>query len=422
MSDEIALVEPPEPIGALERELEARTRELTEAREYHAATSEVLKVISRSSFDLQSVLETLARSAARLCGAGYCAVFRRDGEVYRMAAVVAFSPETKSAARKFQDFLEVHPLVPGRGSMSPPGSAGGTRGASGRHGKRSRIHPHRGDNTGELAHAARGDRFLREGSTIGVIVLGRQHVEPFTDKQVELVTTFADQAVIAIENTRLLSDFRESLQQQTATADVLKVISRSTFDLPTVLHTLVESEVHLCQADKGTITRQIAGTFYRAESYGFSQEFMDYVRTIPIEPERSSASGRALLEGRVVHIPDVEADPDYRFAEAQRLGVFRTILAVPMLREGVPIGVIVLTRDQAKPFTQKQIDLATTFADQAAIAIENVRLFEAVKTRTDELAQSLEELRAAQQRLIQTEKLASTRRSRQASRTRSRTR
>ena len=134
---------------------------------------------------------------------------------------------------------------------------------------------------------------------------------------------------------------------------------------------------------------------------------MDYVRTIPIEPERGSASGRALLEGSVVHIPDVEADPDYHFADAQRLGVFRTILAVPMLREGVPIGVIALTRDEAKPFTDKQIELAVTFADQASIAIENVRLFEAVKTRTDKLAQSLEELRAAQQRLIQTEKLAS---------------
>jgi two-component system, NtrC family, sensor kinase len=406
VSDEIAIVEPPEPIGALERKLEARTRELTEAREYHAATSEVLKVISRSSFDLQFVLETLARSAARLCGAGYCAVFRRDGEVYRMAAVVAFSPETESAARKFQDFLEVHPLVPGRGSMT---------GRVAMAGRAVQVADTASDPEYTLTEAITlanlrtqlGVPLLREGSTIGVIVLERQHVEPFTDKQVELVTTFADQAVIAIENTRLLSDLRESLQQQTATADVLKVISRSTFDLPTVLHTLVESEVHLCQADKGTITRQVGRTFYRAESYGFSQEFMDYVRTIPIEPKRSSASGRALLEGRVVHIPDVEADPEYRFAEAQRLGVFRTILAVPMLREGVPIGVIVLTRDEAKPFTQKQIDLATTFADQAAIAIENVRLFEAVKTRTDELAQSLEELRAAQQRLIQTEKLAS---------------
>ena len=274
MSDDIALVEPPEPIGALERKLEARTRELTEAREYHAATSEVLKVISRSSFDLQSVLETLARSAARLCGAGYCAVFRRDGEVYRMAAVVAFSPETKSAARKFQDFLEVHPLVPGRGSMT---------GRVALEGRAVQVADTASDPEYTLTEAITlanlrtqlGVPLLREGSTIGVIVLGRQHVEPFTDKQVELVTTFADQAVIAIENTRLLSDFRESLQQQTATADVLKVISRSTFDLPTVLHTLVKSEVHLCQADKGTITRQIAGTFYRAEFYGFSQEFMD---------------------------------------------------------------------------------------------------------------------------------------------------
>ena len=208
MSDEIALVEPPEPIGALERKLEARTRELTEAREYHAATSEVLKVISRSSFDLQSVLETLARSAARLCGAGYCAVFRRDGEVYRMAAVVAFSPETKSAARKFQDFLEVHPLVPGRGSMT---------GRVALEGRAVQVADTASDPEYTLTEAITlanlrtqlGVPLLREGSTIGVIVLGRQHVEPFTDKQVELVTTFADQAVIAIENTRLLSDFRE---------------------------------------------------------------------------------------------------------------------------------------------------------------------------------------------------------------------
>ena len=259
-----------------------------------------------------------------------------------------------------------------------------------------------------------GVPLLRNGEAIGVFFLTRSQVRPFTDGQIELVTTFADQAVIAIENARLLQalrehseDLSELLQRQTATAEVLKVISRSTFDLPTVLHTLVEFEVHLCQADKGTITRQIGGNFYRAKSYGFSKEFMDYVRTIPIEPERGSASGRALLEGSVVHIPDVEADPDYHFADAQRLGVFRTILAVPMLREGVPIGVIALTRDEAKPFTDKQIELAVTFADQASIAIENVRLFEAVKTRTDQPAESLEELRAAQQRLIQTEKLAS---------------
>src|SRR6516165_8051819 len=168
----------------------------------------------------------------------------------------------------------------------------------------------------------------------------------------------------------------EALEQQTATADVLKVISRSAFDLRTVLQTLVESAARLCDADKATITRERDGAFYRAEAYGFSREFMDYVKDIPIKAEKGTASGRALLEGRVVQVPDVLADPEFAYPEGQRLGGFRTLLGVPMMREGVPIGVLTLSRSEVRPFTDKQIELVTTFADQAAIAIENVRLFE----------------------------------------------
>jgi two-component system NtrC family sensor kinase len=182
-------------------------------------------------------------------------------------------------------------------------------------------------------------------------------------------------ADLKAEIAKLRSELDEARQQQTATADVLKVISRSTFDLQAVLHTLVESAARLCDADKATIARQQGGVFFRMEAYGVSPEFIEYARTVPVEPERGSAIGRALLERKVIHIPDVQADPEYNWAEAQRFGSFRTNLGVPMLRDGVPIGAFGLTRSEVRPFTDKQIELVTTFADQAVIAIENVRLF-----------------------------------------------
>jgi len=386
-------------------EVQARTLQLTESLEYQTAISSVLNVISRSPSNIQPVLDTIAETAQRLCRSEHAYIMRLENDRYHLAAA-------KGARSERIKYLEQNPIARDRGSVV------------GRVALEHRpVHIPDVLADPEYALSMEGDHgyrtilgipLLRDGSAIGIIIVTRAAVQPFEPRQIELVSTFADQALIAIENARLFEevrarteDLRESLQQQTATAEVLKVISRSTFDLPTVLQTLVKSAARLCDAEKATITRQKDGVLFRGESYGFSAEFMDYVRNVPVVPDRGSATARALLEGKVVHIADVHADPDYTFNEAQRLGDFRTIIGVPMLREGNTIGVIVMTRSEVRPFTDKQIELATTFADQAAIAIENVRLFDSVEARTRELTQSLEELRTAQNRLVQTEKLAS---------------
>ena len=232
---------------------------------------------------------------------------------------------------------------------------------------------------------------LKDDEPIGVISIHRPEVALFDEKQIALLTSFAAQAVIAIENARLLNELRELLQQQTATADVLKVISRSTFDLQGVLDTLVELAARLCEADRANLWRPSGDVYRIAAGFALSPEHEEALRRHSIRPGRYSCVGRVLLEGKAVHITDAQSDPEYNQADVLNIGVTRTMLGVPLLREGIPIGVLVVTRSAVRPFTEKQIELIETFADQAVIAIENARLFEAEQERSRELSQALEQ-------------------------------
>ena len=350
--------------------------ELRESLQQQTATADMLKVISRSTFDLQALLKTLVGCAAQLCDAYDSAIWRPDGD--RLLLVAHHGPIP----------AETLPLI--RGTVA------GRTVLDGR-----ALHiadlPTEDAEFPESSENARRWGFrallcvplMREGVAIGTIALRRREAQLFTERQVALLQTFADQAVIAIENTRLLNELRESLQQQTATAEVLKVISRSSFDLQAVLDTLTESAARFCEAPMAAIMRQkYADSYYYATTYGVSADSNNYLKSVAIKAGRETVVGRALLEGRIVQVADVLADPEYRWIEAQERTGFRTVLAVPLLREGNPIGALVLARSVVRPFTDKQIELVTTFADQAVIAIENVRLFEEIQDTSRQLAEA----------------------------------
>jgi len=357
--------------------------ELRESLDRQTATSEVLRVISSSPGELEPVFEALLANAKQLCGAKFGNLYLREGDAFRTVALHGATPEYTEARRRaplirpaantgLRRVLETNQVVQiadvqaVAGYLDNPVQAPFVQLAGGR--------------------SLLSVPMLKDDELVGAIEIYRQEVCPFTDKQIELVQNFANQAVIAIENTRLLNELRESLQQQTATADVLKVISRSTFDLQAVLETLVENAVRLCDADRGIINRQDGDLYRPAASFGNPPEWIEIMERNPIRKDRTSAVGRAILERRVVHIHDILADAEYRWAEEHRgeKEMHRTIVAVPMLREGAVIGVIVIRRTRVHPFTEKQIELLTTFAEQAVIAVENVRLL-------NELRESLQQ-------------------------------
>jgi signal transduction histidine kinase len=359
--------------------LAQRTRERDEALEQQAATAEVLRVIASSPGELEPVFNAMLANATRICEAKFGTLFRYDGKLaYRVASVgtpatlVEFQkqrgPFTPDPHGYFGRCLRTKAVVHVADELAEPKP--GVAAAHG--GARSTVHV----------------PMLKDNEPIGIIVIYRQEVRPFTDKQIELVQNFAAQAVIAIENTRLLSELRQSLQQQTATADVLKVISRSTFDLQTVLNTLVESACRLCNAGNAFVYQRDGDVYRLGSSFGFAPDYQEYMKRIPVKPDRGTLIGRTALEGKVVHIPDVQNDSEYTWEESRQRGGYRTMLGIPLLREGVPVGVLAMTRPTVEPFADKQIELLTTFADQAVIAIENVRLFDEIQDKSHQLAEA----------------------------------
>ncbi len=370
-------------------DLRERTGDLQQSLEYQTATSDVLKVISRSTFDLQPVLDTLVETAAGLCDADGSGIALRDGDVFRYAAVHAVY-----GIDEYSAFLRQQTFGPGRGT---------TIGRVALEGDVVHIADIAADPDYALTQSSTvgkirtnlGVPLLREGAVIGMLTLFRQHVEPFTDRQIELVRTFADQAVIAIENARLIAETREALEQQTATAEVLGVINASPGDLSPVFDAMLEKAMRLCDAAFGQLDVYEDGDFNTVASRGMPAAWAEYRRDNPPRYGPGTQPARLLGGERLIHVVDLKAEEAYANGEPNRrslvdLGGARSSLMVPLLRDNAVIGFISFYRQEVRPFTDKQIALLQNFAAQAVIAMENARLLDDLRTRTDDLQQSLE--------------------------------
>ena len=360
--------------------------EIRQSLEQQTATSQVLQVISSSPGDLEQVFATILQNVTRICEAEFGALYRSEGDGFRAKAMHNAPPAYEEARA---------------GILHPPPRTSLWRAANTKQAVQiADVRLEQGYIEGDpfvVSAVALGDYrsvlnvpMLHEDELVGVITIFRQEVRPFTEEQISLVKNFAAQAVIAIENARLLSELRqrtadltEALEQQTATSDVLKVISRSQFDLQLVLDNLIETAARLCGAKRGVIFRRDGDLYGAAAFYNATPDLIDFVRRHPIAPGRHTITARVALERRAIHVADLQEDSEYAYALRDTEPI-RTELGVPMFRGDDIVGVFILYKLKVEPFTDKQIELVTTFADQAVIAIENVRLLNELRERTEE--------------------------------------
>ncbi|MGY2052239.1 GAF domain-containing protein [Methylobacterium sp. JK268] len=390
-----------ESYATLEAKVAERTRDLNESLEQQTATAEVLQTISRSAFDLEAVLGTLATSSAQLCAADQGILFLRDGDLFHPRATFGATPglldQLRANPRRTGDRTTIAARVAQSGRIE--------------HVPDKRLDPGYAPPAGETAlsdtRTLLGVPLLRQGSVEGVLVLMRVACHPFTPRQIELAQTFADQAMIAIENARLFDEVRartrdltDALEQQTATSEVLQTISRSAFDLPAILTTLLHSATRLCRIETSALYLLREGCLHLEASTVNRPEWVEYKRAHPQPLSRDVPSSRAAVKGEIDHVPDILADPELTSApDLHRIGGYRATLNVPLMREGAVIGVLSLARNAPGAFAERQIALAKTFADQAVIAIENARLFEEVQARTREVSESLRQQTATAEAL-----------------------